>query len=163
MTRERSVFQDLIPKSSRWITFGGNQKRSIVGIGKLGKHLFPFIENVLYVEGLKHNLLRMTQLCDSGYDICYVTIELFQLLNHLNCYTLIYLDQPKMIILDKHELCFLPTKTGLLKCSLYFINIFKMKKTLIIKSNHGEEFENKHFQRFFEESGILCNFSTLKT
>ncbi|RDX72549.1 Pol polyprotein, partial [Mucuna pruriens] len=39
-------------------------KRGKIGeIGKIGKHSFPSIENVLFVEGLKHNLLRISQLC----------------------------------------------------------------------------------------------------
>ncbi|RDX90269.1 hypothetical protein CR513_27897, partial [Mucuna pruriens] len=40
MTGERSMFQDLRPKVEGWITF----------------------------EGLKHNLLSIIQLCDTGYD-----------------------------------------------------------------------------------------------
>ena len=53
------MFQDLKPRSKGWVTFGGDQKGRIVGIGKIGKHPFPTIENVLLVEGLKHNLLSI--------------------------------------------------------------------------------------------------------
>ncbi|RDX71979.1 hypothetical protein CR513_48601, partial [Mucuna pruriens] len=32
-------------------------------------HIFSSIDNVLYVEGLKHNLLSISQLCDIVYNI----------------------------------------------------------------------------------------------
>ncbi|RDX81561.1 hypothetical protein CR513_37752, partial [Mucuna pruriens] len=60
---------DLRPKLGGWVTFGGNPKRRIAVIGKIGKHHFPFIENVLYIEGLKHKLLSISKICDYGYDV----------------------------------------------------------------------------------------------
>ncbi|RDX64006.1 hypothetical protein CR513_57483, partial [Mucuna pruriens] len=47
MMRERSMFQDLRPKTIGWVTFGGNKK------------------------GLKHNLLSISQLYGSGYDVSF--------------------------------------------------------------------------------------------
>ncbi|RDY04468.1 hypothetical protein CR513_11819, partial [Mucuna pruriens] len=38
----------------------------IYGIGRIGKHSLSSIDNVLYVKGLKHNILSISQLCDSG-------------------------------------------------------------------------------------------------
>ncbi|RDY10722.1 hypothetical protein CR513_04720, partial [Mucuna pruriens] len=38
---------------------------------EIGKHPFLFIDNVLYVKGLKHNLLSISQLCDSEYDVSF--------------------------------------------------------------------------------------------
>ncbi|RDX58410.1 hypothetical protein CR513_62276, partial [Mucuna pruriens] len=70
MTRERSMFQDLSSKLGGWITFGGNQKGKIVGIGRIGKHPFPSI-NMLFVEILKHNILSISQLCENGYDVSF--------------------------------------------------------------------------------------------
>ena len=65
------MFQDLKLKAGGFVTFGGNQKGKIVGIGKIGKHHFPSIDNVLLVEGLKHNLLSISQLCDSGSNVSF--------------------------------------------------------------------------------------------
>ncbi|RDX69276.1 hypothetical protein CR513_51633, partial [Mucuna pruriens] len=53
MTRERYMLLDLRIYEGL-ISFGGN--------GKVGKDLLPIIDNVIYVEGLKYNLL-------SSYDI----------------------------------------------------------------------------------------------
>ena len=53
------------------MTFGDNGKRHIIGVGKI--HITPstFIENVLYVRGLKHNLINISQLCDKGYKVSF--------------------------------------------------------------------------------------------
>ena len=71
MTGEKSMFQDLKLKAGSSVTFGGNQKGKIVRIGKIGKHHFSSIDNVLLVEGLKHNLLSISQLCDSGSNVSF--------------------------------------------------------------------------------------------
>ncbi|RDX73322.1 hypothetical protein CR513_47096, partial [Mucuna pruriens] len=71
MTGERSMFQDLRTKIRGWVTFRGNLKDKIVGVGRISKHSFPSIDNVLFVEGLKHNLLSTSQLCDSGYNVSF--------------------------------------------------------------------------------------------
>ncbi|RDX69678.1 hypothetical protein CR513_51174, partial [Mucuna pruriens] len=65
ITRERSMLQDLRPKSRGWVNFGGR----ITRISKIVKHIFSSIDNVLYVEGLKHNLLSISQLCNIVYNV----------------------------------------------------------------------------------------------
>ncbi|RDY14302.1 Retrovirus-related Pol polyprotein, partial [Mucuna pruriens] len=59
MIKERSMFQDLRSKSGGWVTFRGNGKGLV-------KHPLLYIDNVLFVESLKYNLLRISHLCDSG-------------------------------------------------------------------------------------------------
>lgn len=51
------------------VTFRGNKQGMIIGIGKIGIPLYPPIDNVLFVEGLKHNMLSISQSCDRGYDV----------------------------------------------------------------------------------------------
>ena len=53
------------------MTFGGNQKGRITSVGRIGIHLYPSIDNVLFVEGHKHNLLSISQICDSGYGVSF--------------------------------------------------------------------------------------------
>src|ERR1044072_1731264 len=70
MTGVRSMFLDLqIRKNGGTVTFRGNQKGIIIGKGNVGKVPHPVINNVLLVKGLKHNLLRISQLCDSGFSV----------------------------------------------------------------------------------------------
>ena len=58
------MFASLSPKDGGFVTFGDNRKGKIIGIDNVGKKRSPIIKNVLLVDGLKHNLLSISQLCD---------------------------------------------------------------------------------------------------
>ena len=66
---EKSKFVSLKAKKGRYIIYGDNNKGKILGIGNIGNSLTTLIENVLFVDGLKCNLLSISQLCDKGYKI----------------------------------------------------------------------------------------------
>ena len=71
MTGDKDQFVTLEIKEEGVITFGDNGKGYIIGLGKI--QITPtFIEKVLYVRGLRHNLIRISQLCDIG---CKVSFE----------------------------------------------------------------------------------------
>ncbi|XP_050217661.1 uncharacterized protein LOC126668514 [Mercurialis annua] len=78
MTGHISNFTQLERKKLGNVTFGDDAKGQVVGIGKIGNSSSPSIENVWLVNGLKHNLLSVSQLCDKGYNVnfdskaCYV-------------------------------------------------------------------------------------------
>ena len=40
-----------------------------MGEGNIGNQYKTLIKNVLYIDGLKHNLLSISQLCDKGFKI----------------------------------------------------------------------------------------------
>ncbi|KAK8310269.1 hypothetical protein V6Z12_D02G175800 [Gossypium hirsutum] len=61
----------LNPKSGEEVTFGDNSKGQIGGIGSIGKNSSIFIENVLYVNDLKYNLLSIGQLYDKGLNVIF--------------------------------------------------------------------------------------------
>ncbi len=65
------MFLDLQPLDGGTVAFGGNQHGQIVGIGKVSKKNSTSIDNVFYVKGLKHNLLSISQFCDSGYSVTF--------------------------------------------------------------------------------------------
>ena len=69
MTGDKNLFMDLKPKIRGDVTFGDNLKGQIEGIGTIGNKSSIFIENVLLVNGLKHNLLSISQLCDKGFKV----------------------------------------------------------------------------------------------
>ncbi|KAG8650828.1 hypothetical protein MANES_07G075728v8 [Manihot esculenta] len=50
--------------SSGQVTFGDNENGKIIRIGKVGKENSPILDKVLLVDGLEHNLLSVSQLCD---------------------------------------------------------------------------------------------------
>ena len=60
------MFQCLTPYHGGIVTFGGNQRGRIIGVGKIGIHPYPSIDDVLFVEGLNHNLLLVN----------YVTVDM---------------------------------------------------------------------------------------
>jgi len=59
------------PKKSGHVTYGDNNKGKIIGVGKIGTSSSTPIQNVLLVEGLKHSLLSVSQLCDRGYNVSF--------------------------------------------------------------------------------------------
>ena len=68
---DASKFTHISPKKSRHATYGDNNKDRILGVGKIGTNSSNSIENVLLVEGLKHSLLSVSQLCDKGYLVSF--------------------------------------------------------------------------------------------
>jgi len=53
------------------VTFGDDSKGTIIGIGNIKIETSPLIENVVLVDGLKHNLLSIRQLCDRGSKVIF--------------------------------------------------------------------------------------------
>ena len=69
MTNDESLFQELDRNKSGNVSFGDNSKGVIQGIGTIGKNSHTQIKNVLLIENLKYNLLRISQLCDNRYRV----------------------------------------------------------------------------------------------
>ena len=73
MTKDASKFVSITLKQEGHVTYGDNNKGKILGKGIIGnENIFP-IHDVLYVKGLKHNLLSISQLCDRGYQVTFRT------------------------------------------------------------------------------------------
>ena len=53
-----------LTKNGGYVTFGDNVKGKIVGESKIGKSPNPTIDDVLLVDGLKYNLLSISQFFD---------------------------------------------------------------------------------------------------
>ena len=69
MTGDLAQFISLKLKTEGFVTYGDNNRGRILGRGNVGTKDSTKIENVLYVEGLKHSLLSISQLCDKGYKV----------------------------------------------------------------------------------------------
>ncbi|XP_057723894.1 uncharacterized protein LOC130939846 [Arachis stenosperma] len=76
---EKSYFENMASSSNdtrldeydgRFVTFGDDGKGKIVAIEKVDKSFSSCINDVL-VDGLKHNLLSVNQLCDLGYEVIF--------------------------------------------------------------------------------------------
>ena len=71
MTGDKDQFITLEMKEGGMVTFGDNGKGKIIGIGKIKIIPCTFIEDVLLVDKLKHNLLSISQLCDKGFKVIF--------------------------------------------------------------------------------------------
>ena len=64
MTGDRSLFKVFESKKGGNVTFGDGSKSQIKGKGIISLPRLSDITNVLYVEGLRVNLLSISQICD---------------------------------------------------------------------------------------------------
>ena len=64
------MFFTLTMKEGGNVKFGSNQSGKIIGTGTIGNSSIS-INNVWLVDGLEHNLLSISQLCDNGYDVMF--------------------------------------------------------------------------------------------
>jgi len=71
MSGNTSLFSEIKKKKYGRVTFGDNKVGKIIGIGTIGKDPSKFLENVYLVEGLKFNLLSISQLCDKGDNVIF--------------------------------------------------------------------------------------------
>lgn len=69
MINDKSKFSYLTLKSKGLVTYVHKNKGSIICIGNVGTPSFTKIDDVLYVEGFKHNLIIISQLCNKGLNI----------------------------------------------------------------------------------------------
>ena len=69
MIGDLTKFTSLKLKAEEHVTYGDNNRGRILDRGTVGTGNSTTIENVLYVEGLKHSLLSISQLCDKGYKV----------------------------------------------------------------------------------------------
>ena len=71
MTRDRSLFKVFESKKGGNVTFGDGSISQIKGKGIISLPGLPDIANVLYVEGLKVNLLSISQICDQDFMVLF--------------------------------------------------------------------------------------------
>ena len=71
MTGDRSPFKVFESKKGGNVTFGDGNKSHIKGKGIISLPGLPDNANVLYVEGLRVNLLRISQICDQDFTVLF--------------------------------------------------------------------------------------------
>ena len=71
MSGKSSLFSELSQQIGGTITLDDKKKWDIIGIGKVGTGSQNSIYDVYLVEGLKFNLLSVSQLCDKGHMVVF--------------------------------------------------------------------------------------------
>ncbi|KAI3691382.1 hypothetical protein L2E82_49739 [Cichorium intybus] len=71
MTGNQSFLRGFKPTESKQdVTFGNNMTARIKGYGNITNGHFT-IKKVAYVDGLKHNLISVSQLCDNNHEVLF--------------------------------------------------------------------------------------------
>ena len=68
---ETDLFKTFKSKKGGNVTFGDRSKSQIKGKGIISLPGLPDIANVLYVEGLRVNLLSISQICDQDFMVLF--------------------------------------------------------------------------------------------
>ena len=69
MTGDKSLFKTLKEKEDDYVTFGDVSHSQVLGKGIVDILGLPLLIDVLYIKGLKVNLLSITQICDEDFLI----------------------------------------------------------------------------------------------
>ncbi|KAG5553092.1 hypothetical protein RHGRI_011080 [Rhododendron griersonianum] len=69
MSGDKSVFINVEKYNGGVVTFGDGNEGRVIGQGTISTPDLPLLENVLYVEGLKANLLSIGQFCDNMHEV----------------------------------------------------------------------------------------------
>ncbi|XP_050918585.1 uncharacterized protein LOC127136021 [Lathyrus oleraceus] len=86
MTGNISLFIDFVPKKNGFVTYGDNKKGAILGKGSVDNPPSTTNFDVMFVDGLKHNLLSISQLFDKGFKVTLTnTYYLFEHNEKNNC------------------------------------------------------------------------------
>ena len=75
MTGNKALFKTLFDGKIGTVTFGDGSKSVIRGIGTVDIPGLPVFEDVWYVDGLKANLLNISQICDNGLNVLFTKYE----------------------------------------------------------------------------------------
>lgn len=64
------MFQTITLKEEGSVGFRGGYKGKVIGMGTIGNSIIS-VNNVWLVNGLKNNLLSISQFCDIGYEVVF--------------------------------------------------------------------------------------------
>ena len=67
MTRDKALFKSLKEKVGDYVTFGDGSHAQVLGKGTVKIPRLPLLKDVLYIKGMKANLLSITQICDEDF------------------------------------------------------------------------------------------------
>ena len=67
MTGDKTLFKTLKEKVGDYVTFGDGSHAQVLGKGTIEILGLPLLKDILYIKGLKENLLSITQICDDDF------------------------------------------------------------------------------------------------
>jgi len=82
------------------VTFGDDSKGKIIGIANIKIGSSSLIENIIFIEGLKYNLLSISQLYDKGFKVILDDFTCDILDKKLNAYILFDFHENNVYMID---------------------------------------------------------------
>lgn len=70
-----SQFIILEAKHGGVVTLKDNEKERIIDLNNIQNIPSTYIENILFVSGLKHNLINISQLCDKSFKVSFKSLH----------------------------------------------------------------------------------------
>ena len=75
MTGNKALFKTLFEGKIGTVTFRDGSKSVVRGIGTTDIPRLPVFEDVWFMDGLKANLLSISQICDNGLKVLFTKYE----------------------------------------------------------------------------------------
>ena len=81
MAEDESKFAFFTKKNRGYVIYKDNAKGRLIGQRTIGNDTSCLIESVVLVDGLRHNLLSISQLCDKGFKVTFeVSSKIFKMI-----------------------------------------------------------------------------------
>ncbi|XP_062100928.1 uncharacterized protein LOC133806859 [Humulus lupulus] len=162
---DKDFLVNIRPMQCGEVTFGNGLAGNVKGMGTFNFEGLPRLKNVMLVEGLRANLLSVSQICDQGIVRGLPKLgkefvgkcEPCQLGKQLK---ISHKSIPDVNTSNVLELLHMDLMGPSQVESLNDCNIGKIVR---IRSDHGKEFENIFYNEFCKSKGISHEFSTPKT
>ncbi|RDX61547.1 hypothetical protein CR513_60213, partial [Mucuna pruriens] len=133
-------------------------------IGKIGKHPFPYINNVLFIKGLKHLVRCLPSLVYKENLLCDACKKGKQVRRSFESKNIVSTSKPLDLL---HIDLFGPTKIASMSGKRYGLMLSRWTWVMFLdhkdKSDHGGKIENENFQKFYKEYDMLHNISCPRT
>ncbi|GJY10741.1 retrovirus-related pol polyprotein from transposon TNT 1-94 [Tanacetum coccineum] len=139
------------------VVFRDDSSGDIEGYGLVNCNRITFTR-VAYVNGLKHNLISISQLCDANFKVLFTKTQ-GTIFNQNDKVVLIAPRRRDVYIIDmssfnkESNACFLAKASPRMEN----LNEVRVKE---MRSDNGTEFRNHKLEEFCDEKGISQNFSS---
>ncbi|GJS02865.1 retrovirus-related pol polyprotein from transposon TNT 1-94 [Tanacetum coccineum] len=179
MTGVKSYLHIYVEQPDPKVVFGDNSSCITEGYGSINYGGIVFF-NVAFVNGLKYNLINISQLCDAKYIVPFDDKQ-GRIFNANKEIVLISPRRNDVYVLDMSSLTpsgacffskasesvnwvyFLKQKSQAAEMIMSFVKLVKNQndvKVKCIRTDNGIEFRNTELENFCDEKGISQNFSS---
>ncbi|GJT57810.1 retrovirus-related pol polyprotein from transposon TNT 1-94 [Tanacetum coccineum] len=122
------------------VIFGDDSSGNTKGYGSVNCNGITFTR-VAYVNGLKHNLISISQLCDANYKVLFTKTQ-----------GTIYNQNDEVVLIAPRR-----RNVYIIDIKMENLNEVRVKE---LRSDNGTKFKNHKLEELYDEKGIYQNFSS---